>query len=107
MVPAIEDLGGGHSPSEFDASSGAFVNDTAPSLGGNGAPAHSVPGGPPAEVRSPQTLATRRQRSLKGVVAAAVGVTLLAFGWLLMKGSAEGRRRKARRSWFGAKRRRR
>jgi hypothetical protein len=107
MTQAINDLGGGHSPTEIDASSGAFVNDAAPGFAGNGVPAHSVPGGTPAEVRAPRGLAIWRQRPTTRLGGAGVGLALLALGWLIVKVGAAGRRRRVSRSWFGTRARRR
>jgi hypothetical protein len=109
MTNGITDLGGGHAPRELDASSGAFVNDTAPGVGGSTLGTNTVPASSEATGRR-YALSERLPEQGRGIFAAALAGGLLALCWTLLGGRrrTRGSRRFAgfvfgsrpRRRWF-------
>jgi hypothetical protein len=85
MTNGITDLGGGHAPRELDASSGAFVNDTAPGVDGSTLGIHTVPAS--FEATGQRFALSERLRGRgPGLFAAALAGGLLALGWTLFGG---------------------
>jgi len=90
MTNRINDLGGSAAAREWEARSGAFVNDTAPGMDGSVLGVNTVPAS--TEVTSQQFALTNRQRGRgRSLIVAALGGGLFALS-LFLRGRARTRR---------------
>ena len=87
MTTEINDVGGGRAALELDASSGAFVNDTAPGVDGSVLGVNTVPSTAEGESgpssRLSYTIASRVRGRGRSILLAAIGGGLLALGTVL------------------------
>jgi hypothetical protein len=89
MTTGMNDVGGGHAARELDASSGAFVNDTAPGVDGSVLGVNTVPATADEESgqssRLSYTIANRVRGRGRSILLFAISGGLLALGSVLSR----------------------